>query len=497
MRLLAVTVAMALGLPGPGAVASGAGPDTPPAVVLPDAGALFGVHLSLDEHNGLDRRQAMLDFEALVGRRMAIDRQFYVWTDTFPNPDDYWSNSGGRLLYLSWGAGFLDGTCVLWADIAAGLYDGDIEAKAEEMKAFADPLILSFHHEPTTAPPAGESCGTPDEYIAAWRHVRERMEAAGVTNVTYAWTMTALSFKNDNAEPYYPGDDVVDVIAADGYNWFGCPFHPGPWREVDEIFQEFLEFGEARGKPMIMAEYGSGEDPDVEGKKGQWFTNAADTVKRHPLVKGISYFNVGGGVCARYADTSGSSLQRFRANGGDPYFNPPLPLAGVTASDFEFTPRLVTVDQGSGVEWTFEGPSNCTVTDTSGMGLFDSGPMVAGSTYRFFFIAAGGYPYECTGHPEMRGVVTVPIDAVPRSGDVDTKFTIRWAANFPAFGYVYDVQIRRPGSGWVDWMNGQTAGRATFVPDAGPGTYRFRARLRNSANGAASNWSRATSIMVT
>jgi hypothetical protein len=42
-----------------------------------------------------------------------------------------------------------------------------------------------------------------------------------------------------------------------------------------------------------------------------------------------------------------------------------------------------------------------------------------------------------------------------------------------------------------------TTTSASFVPGAGPGTYSFRARLRNTANGAASEYSTARSITVT
>lgn len=323
------------------------------------------------------------------------------------------------------------------------------------------------------------------------------MDSRGVANVTYAWTMTAQSFKRHNAEPFYPGDDVIDVIAADGYNWFGCPFHPGPWREVDEIFLEFFDFAEVRGKPMVIAEYGSGEDSAIEGKKGRWFTNAADTLKQHPLVKGISYFNVDGGACARYADSSPSSLRRFQANGADPYFNPPVALAAVEAADFAFSPRQVTVDRGTGVQWTFKGPSECTVSDSSGMRLFDSGRKEPGDTFRFIFIAAGGYLYQCTGHPEMTGVVRVPMEAVPRSGDLETEFTVMWAANFAPDGWVFDVQIKRPEAAWSEWKTGRASGGAAFTADGGTGTYRFRARLRSLDSGAASLWSTSIGIRVT
>jgi hypothetical protein len=499
LRRLAVVVLaiawLALAVPGPEMTA--ARPlASPRGVELPESGALFGTFLRLDEHNGFERRKAMLDFEALVGRKMAVDRQYYLWEEMFPTADDYWSRDQGRTLYLSWNASRGDGSgCSRWADIAAGIYDADIDARAVAVSAFGAPLFFAFHHEPMTGPPGGETCGTPAEFIDAWRHVRERFIANGVTNVTWAVTFTAWSFMTGAAEDFYPGDAHTDLIAADGYNWFGCQHHQGPWREFDLVFNPFYLFGEAHNKPMFIAEYGTGEDPDVDGRKGQWFTNMAQTLKEWPLIKGVSYFNVGT-TCTRYVDSSQSSLDAFQADGADPYFNPPLPVTDVSVADFSYSPRGAVPFRGTEVKWTFNGPSDHTVTDSSTMGLFDSGALSAGGTFRHYFIGAGAYSYHCTIHPiQMTGQVRVPMAVTPRSGDLDSTFTVTWAANHAPTGHVFDIQIKRPSAGWSNWRIAQTLETATFGPDAGVGTYQFRARYR-VVRGAASGWSRPFTIVV-
>ena len=466
-------------------------------VILPTSGALFGAYLKLDAHNGMERREAITNFETLIGRPIAIDRVYYNWTDNFPNADDYWSRDQGHILFLSWNAGYGLGQCAKWADIAAGLYDADIDAKAAALMAFGSPMIFSFHHEPTTHNP-GEPCGTPDEYKLAWRHVRERFDANGVTNLSYALTLTAQSFDKNNAEPYYPGDDVIDIVAADGYNWYSCQFHPGPWRSIEQIFSSFHDFGVSHGKPMVIAEYGSGEDDALPGRKAQWFTDGADILKRWPEIKGISYFNVGnGGACDRYVDTSPDSLAAFRTMGFEPYFNPPVAVGRVLVADFSFSPTTVTIDQGTGVVWSFDGPSDHTVTSSGDLGLFDSGAVSAGGTFSFFFVAAGNYRYNCTIHPSMQGTVKVPALADPPTGGIDTEFTLTWSAELAPTGWGFDVQIRRPGQArWSNWLTLQTANAATFVPDGGLGTYSFRARLHNTVNQTTSKYSPPVQIEV-
>jgi plastocyanin len=500
LALLFTTVAL-IGLAAPATSADSArqlsysGP-----VPLPENGALFGAFVKLDEHNGLERRSAMLNFETLAERQMAIDRQYYLWDEPFPTADDEWSRDMGRTLYISWNgnASTPQQGCANWADIAAGLYDADIDARAAAVKAFGAPMFFAFHHEPMTAPPPGyEACGNSTEFIDAWRYIRDRFISQGVTNVSWSWTVTAWSFDQFEAENWYPGDDAVDIVAADGYNWYGCEHHPGPWREFDQVFQRYYDFGVEHGKPMVVAEYGTGEDDEVEGKKAQWFTNAAETVKGWPEVKGVTYFNVGSS-CARYIDSSESSRAAFAAVGNDPYFNP-VSVTPVEVSDFQFTPQLAKNPQGTGVQWTFEGPSDHTATDALRMDLFDSGAQGPGSTYTFSFISAGNYRYRCEIHPTlMKGSVKVPITVDPSTGETGTQFIITWASEDAPAGYLFDVQIMRPGNpAWTDWLTGQTVNSATFVPDAGVGRYSFRARYRNTGNGRTSLYSDPKSIRVT
>ena len=75
--------------------------------------------------------------------------------------------------------------------------------------------------------------------------------------------------------------------------------------------------------------------------------------------------------------------------------------------------------------------------------------------------------------------------------------TVTWAVEDPAAGYVFDIQIKRPGiPGWTNWRTGVTTLSDAFTPDAGNGTYKFKARLRNTANNTHSLYSAAKAVTV-
>src|SRR5436309_3884372 len=144
-----VGIALSLGIIIP-ATSSNAGPAT-----LPASGELFGAFVQPGSHTGPDRRSALESFETLVGRKMAMERVYYLWDQPWPTADDAWTRDAGRIPYISWNARMTDRSTVRWADIASGVYDPLILARAADLIAFGGPVIFSLHPEPENAPAAG------------------------------------------------------------------------------------------------------------------------------------------------------------------------------------------------------------------------------------------------------------------------------------------------------------------------------------------------------
>jgi hypothetical protein len=171
-------------------------------------------------------------------------------------------------------------------------------------------------------------------------------------------------------------------------------------------------------------------------------------------------------------------------------------LCETVVGDTGFSLDSAAVPLGSTTAWTFPTTnlSKHRVRDAQKLGLFDSGLRSAGTSYTFTFSAAGTYSAGDTVSAD-RMQLTVSPTATPPSGGVTTQFTITWATA-PVAGFLFDVQIRRPGASWADWKTGVTALSAKFTPDAGTGQYSFRARIRNATSGKASQYSPAVTITV-
>jgi plastocyanin len=73
--------------------------------------------------------------------------------------------------------------------------------------------------------------------------------------------------------------------------------------------------------------------------------------------------------------------------------------------DFLFQPARLEIAAGTTVVWTNGGQMMHTVTAEDGS--FDSGPIEPGQLGSITFSRAGTFPFHCTPHPFMRGVVVV------------------------------------------------------------------------------------------
>jgi uncharacterized repeat protein (TIGR01451 family) len=170
----------------------------------------------------------------------------------------------------------------------------------------------------------------------------------------------------------------------------------------------------------------------------------------------------------------------------------------VTVDDNSMSPAALKVALGTTVQWDFLGTANHDVTDSTGMGLYASGSEAPGVYYAYAFTGAGIYAYtSAEDTPGFGGTVTVAPTITPTAGTTATAFALTWATTPPPTGYAFDVQIQRPTGGYTNYVTGTADQAAEFTPDAGTGTYRFRVRLRHTADNTAGQYATAKPVTVT
>jgi hypothetical protein len=250
-------------------------------VTPPKSGTWVGTY---EEQSGsqLAKQRRTLDIESVMGRKMDVDHVYTGWTDPFPGWREKWDVALGRVPFVSWAKASTSA-------VNSGRYDALIKKRAADVKAFGSPVLLQWFHE-MDGSRNRHVAGSPARFIAAWKRIHGIFERAGVKNVSWVWCPNAWGFTTGEAQKFYPGDEYVDWICANGYNW-----NPGrrgdEWRSFEWIFQGFYDWASGRGKPLMIGEFGVQERRS--GEKAQWLRDAADTLKaKFPKIKAVVYFNV-------------------------------------------------------------------------------------------------------------------------------------------------------------------------------------------------------------
>ena len=161
---------------------------------------------------------------------------------------------------------------------------------------------------------------------------------------------------------------------------------------------------------------------------------------------------------------------------------------------------------GGTVGWLMLDPGTHGVVDSSGMDLFGfttaggPAPLTMGSSTTFAFDWSGVYPYDDPFDNATSGQVDVPL-TVQKVPGKPNKAKVTWATAAPPSGYGVDVQVKVPGSTqYATWQSCVTNESAKFGPSsplwAGPGRYKFEARLRLLSNNAASGFSKAAKVSL-
>ncbi|MFN2543574.1 MAG: glycosyl hydrolase [Actinomycetota bacterium] len=293
----------------------------PQAKLVPASGALFGAYVDPD-NRWVDNQSAegeVESFEGDIGRKLDIDQHYYSWTNKFPTGLEQWDLSNGRTPLITWMGTDLD-------TINSGADDDMIRARAGAVAALGQPVFLRWGHEMNgdwyswsgVANNDAGSTNGPAKFVAAWKHIHRLFDDEGATNVVWVWAVNSESVPHqawNSWTNYYPGDDFVDWVGIDGYNW-GTAQSWSKWTSFGSIFGDVYN-DYAASKPIMIAEVGSTEDG---GDKGSWISSAASAMRTSfPSIAAFVWFDVDKEQDWR-ADSSSGAMQAYRSVAQAPYF---------------------------------------------------------------------------------------------------------------------------------------------------------------------------------
>ncbi|KAB1144279.1 hypothetical protein F7R91_22460 [Streptomyces luteolifulvus] len=317
---------------GPGSRSSAPGGECRPTALLePPCGAWFGAFVP---HNKHDLRQQVLDYEKRVGRRLDIVYTYHdmsrvegVRLEGRLLTEDEQAVGRDRMLLLSWESKWWGGTPQqqpTWKQIAAGDLDASvIDVQARRVKAYGKKVFLSFDLEMDTRTPAS---GTPEDYVRAYRHIHDRFRELGVDNVVWTWIITGYLDHADLFTRLYPGDDYVDWIGYNQYNYYRC--HNADWlsfRQTQTATHDWIRAHLSDDKPLMLSEFGTANDPSRPERQAGWYAQVPRVLKSLDGVKAALQWNYRDpGPDCDLAVADDDAWASLRKAVSDPYLNQPL-----------------------------------------------------------------------------------------------------------------------------------------------------------------------------
>ncbi|MCX6356752.1 MAG: glycosyl hydrolase [Candidatus Aureabacteria bacterium] len=184
-----------------------------------------------------------------------------------------------------------------YPQILSGAVDDIIADIARAIKNYGGTVILAPDGEFNldSSPHNAKNYGyRPETYGEVWRHVRGVFDAAGVTNVQWAWAPAYASWPSDawnDYNRYYPGDAYVDWVGALG---FDCNWSTGPANmTLDNIFKPILSDFQTRypKKPQMLAWFGTAGSSSYAAYKASWIQQSYATIPSYPNLRAVVWLN--------------------------------------------------------------------------------------------------------------------------------------------------------------------------------------------------------------
>ena len=244
-------------------------------------------------------------------KKPAIIMWYRAWTATgdksFPVTQCKNLYKAGYIPHIVWEPN------ISFDDIIAGVYDTDLTAYAESIVQYGGPVMLRWGHE-FNGDWYSWNAFPPATYIAAYKHVHDIVAKIAGKQASWIWCANngnGGTNKNDIIA-YYPGDDYVDWVGIDGYNW-GTSQTWSSWSNFNAVFSTVYNKLATKypSKPIMLGEFGCSS---TGGDKVVWINDFFKQVTtNYKNLRAFVWFNISKETDWRF-NTSAETTQAF-ANG--------------------------------------------------------------------------------------------------------------------------------------------------------------------------------------
>jgi len=263
----------------------------------------------------------IMEFEKEYGKKphyvmVFVDWGNFIEDDVFDSIDS--AGSVPIITWEPWYAHAKEG--INYDGLIQGEYNKYLEEFIKDITGYKNDIYLRFAHEMNGNwyPWAVSRIGA-EKYKDMYRYIRDFFDKKGVKNVQWIFSINwqdVPQAKENNFVDYYPGNQYVDFLGIDGYNW-GDTKEWSKWMSFKDIFSSSYFMITSRiKKPVIIAEFGCAESG---GNKTKWIKDALNNIKSWDKIEGFVLFNIDKETNWKFKANSGES-NALRHGLADKYF---------------------------------------------------------------------------------------------------------------------------------------------------------------------------------
>ena len=277
-----------------------------PVDLPPSTGSYLGVYT----HSVPDSYAGVTAFGSAIGAKPDIAMYYSGWYVPFQTRFATTAANNGAVPLVQ-----MDPDTVSVAGIASGRYDGYLSAYAEAVRAYRNPVILSFGHEMNGDWfPWGYRHASPTVFVAAWRHIVNLFRALGARNVTWLWTINIINDAHGGniprPGPWWPGNSYVNWVGIDGY------YLKSSWKFAPLFGPTIGAVRQLTADPILIAETGAVPAAGQSGKITDLFAG----IRQYGLL-GFVWFDSTNSIGQQFAINTPAAIDAFR-KGASTYSRP-------------------------------------------------------------------------------------------------------------------------------------------------------------------------------
>ncbi len=227
--------------------------------------------------------ETVLPLEERLNYEFDIVHWFTHWRAPFEAPPIEKAFALGRAPLITW-----ETDTVSLDDIINGSQDAYIREWAQGYAALRGEVYIRLFPEMNGDWTAWH--GEPEKLKRAWVRIVDIFRAEGANNAKWVWSPNVTDEPRtieNRMEAYYPGDNYVDLLGVDGYNW-GNTRSWSTWTPFENLFvQAYYRLAALANKPIWIVETASVERG---GNKADWISNMLSS-NAFPRIEAVIWFN--------------------------------------------------------------------------------------------------------------------------------------------------------------------------------------------------------------